>query len=205
MSSDVDFHTISSPKSQHSDNNSPAISRKFACPFFKKGTASSRACVGSGWDSMHRLNEHISRSHMTKNQCNRCRQGFGSSAKLEAHQRALNPCQVQDVPLTTTITKDQLRSARLSRGHTEEEKWISLYRVIFPDDRHVPSPYRENPCENCSIQADARVNEYHQYQSREVEALLQQELARDDGISNSLRVRLPAMVLRLIKKLYRDF
>ncbi|KAI8710798.1 hypothetical protein NCS52_01539800 [Fusarium sp. LHS14.1] len=121
--------------------------RKFACPFFKynrQAFMSSRTCVGPGWDSVHRVKEHIFRRHMLPNtQCEKCLAQFETESAFDEHVR--NPCQKKPPSGSSGINKEQerqLRSRKMyQKSSDEEEKWRAIYRIIFPGEKDIPSPY----------------------------------------------------------------
>ncbi|CAG7560585.1 unnamed protein product [Fusarium equiseti] len=62
------------------------------------------------------------------------------------HFRAQETCEVRESPLASSqVDESKMRLLR-QRGRTtatEDEKWYSMYRIIFPDDTSYPSPYYE--------------------------------------------------------------
>ncbi|RSL82576.1 hypothetical protein CDV31_016923 [Fusarium ambrosium] len=123
--------------------------KKFACPFYKydrQAFMSSRTCVGPGWDSVHRVKEHIFRRHMLlSTQCEDCLEVFDTSPALDEHAR--NPCRKKPPQRSYGINKEQekqLRSRRMyQKSLDEEEKWRAIYKIIFPGEKNIPSPYYE--------------------------------------------------------------
>ncbi|KAK7402606.1 hypothetical protein QQX98_011647 [Neonectria punicea] len=124
---------------------------RFACPFFKHNQGNYRqpewSCRWPGWPSFHRVREHLYRRHtLPKYRCNRCCRDLKSSAQLLEHQRLQNPCQLRDQGPQEGIDEEQettLRSKRMGKGKiSEEEKWAEAYRVLFPGEEPVPSPYQ---------------------------------------------------------------
>ncbi|KAI3325395.1 hypothetical protein HD806DRAFT_521007 [Xylariaceae sp. AK1471] len=204
----------SKPKVKNHDG--PIVDRKLACPFFKRdghNKAITRICMGPGWSSVGRVKEHIYRRHMPpKHQCCRCRKVFSSENELAAHLRTLIPCPVHDAPLPETITRDQATQLRHRGGKlpdaSDEEKWKSMYRVLFPDDNYVPGPYYDESCGHCISKADSRLlNDYRQYQSHELAPLVQRELSTipADDLSDELRARFADLLPRLNAKVLDDF
>lgn len=86
--------------------------------------------------------EHIYRKHSIKNPCNRCFESFEDPKGLKDHQRAQTPCRLTDNARADVITGEQEEVLRLrARANTsEEERWDDMYRVVFPDEKTVPSP-----------------------------------------------------------------
>ncbi|KAI1314157.1 hypothetical protein F5Y03DRAFT_4559 [Xylaria venustula] len=171
--------------------------RKLACPFFKRDGGTQRSCMGPGWASISRLKEHLYRCHTApKNQCYRCRQGFHSATLLATHQRALEPCPLNEAPLAAILTGDQeaqLRCrARKPAGYSMKEQWEAVYRIVFPGENPIPSPYYDTMCFNCMSRAGSHLPARHrQCQSRELRPLIQQELAAlPDLCDTTLRARI---------------
>ncbi|KAI8628546.1 hypothetical protein F5Y19DRAFT_438230 [Xylariaceae sp. FL1651] len=200
-------------------NKDTIVAKKLACPFFKRYKHSkglSRSCMGPGWDSVSRVKEHLIRCHMQpKNQCNRCHQAFDSAASLVAHQRTLESCELQEAHSPQppqTITEDQAihlrhRGKRQSDANAED-KWQSMYSILFPDGDHVPSPYSDEPCGQCIFAADSYLlNTYRTYQLRELSPLVQRELAAIPAheMSDCLRARIADILPRLNEEIFDDF
>ncbi|RYP40815.1 hypothetical protein DL767_001461 [Monosporascus sp. MG133] len=198
-------------------NNRGLDDRKLACPFFKRDRHRphlSRSCMGSSWDTVSRVKEHLYRCHMQpKHQCNRCLHCFGSAAELVDHQRSDEPCERRDALPSETITDDQHTQLKSRAGKkltdaTEEGKWRSMYRIVFPDDEVIPSPYYDEPCSQCISSADSwLLSEYRQYQLRELSPLIQRELAVIPGheMNDDLRARIADMLPRLNARLFNEF
>ncbi|UPK96912.1 hypothetical protein LCI18_007847 [Fusarium solani-melongenae] len=123
--------------------------RKFACPFYKydrQAFMSSRTCVGPGWDSVHRVKEHIFRRHMlSSTQCENCLEQFETRPVLDEHLQ--NPCRKKPPSGSYGINRQQekqLRSRKMyQKSLDEEEKWRAIYKIIFPGEKNIPSPYYE--------------------------------------------------------------
>ncbi|KAJ3547800.1 hypothetical protein NM208_g1323 [Fusarium decemcellulare] len=123
---------------------------KYACPFLKHNFnkyRKQRGCL-SGRPTTHRIKEHIYRNHrLPKFKCSRCCEVFTTSNQLLNHQRAPEPCGLKIEEPQDGINEDQvqaLRSRKRPRGNiSEEEKWAEMYKIIFPDDDRVPSPYHD--------------------------------------------------------------
>ncbi|KAI0911231.1 hypothetical protein F4823DRAFT_312835 [Ustulina deusta] len=190
--------------------------KKLACPFFKRdghNTAISRPCRGPGWDSISRVKEHLYRCHALKNQCNRCGNGFDSPIDLATHQRNPESCPLLHTPLPEAITGDQIARLRSRGGKrvngSNEEKWASLYRILFPSDSFVPSPYYDEPCGGCVSKAGSRLlDDYRQYQLRELVPLVEQELAaisHNNNMSDDLCAHIADRLSRLSVKVLDGF
>ncbi|KAK1834530.1 hypothetical protein QBC39DRAFT_397132 [Podospora conica] len=124
--------------------------KKLACPFAQHDPAryaGVKTCMGPGWGEVHRVKEHIYRKHSLKTACNRCFESFDDAKELKDHQRAPTPCQLSNNARTDVITDEQedLLRVRARANTSEEERWGNMYRVLFPDDKTIPSPFYSTP------------------------------------------------------------
>ncbi|KAH7002569.1 hypothetical protein EDB80DRAFT_894587 [Ilyonectria destructans] len=123
----------------------------FACPFLKHNVRkyqTKRCCAWSGWKTVHRVKEHVYRKHrLPQSKCNRCCCEFQNSTQLADHQRLEVPCNIRLQDPQDGVNEEQilaLRSRKKAKGNTSEsEKWANMYKIIFPDDDLVPSPYHD--------------------------------------------------------------
>ncbi|GKU04515.1 hypothetical protein FLAG1_06064 [Fusarium langsethiae] len=125
---------------------------KFACPFFKHSPnkfIGERSCCGPGWINVQRVKEHIFRRHRAPEfQCARCLTEFEHHSQLDDHRRSTVACEVRDKPSaplhvdegTMQLLKQRKKS---SSPLTEKDKWDTVYKIIFPNDTQIPSPYYE--------------------------------------------------------------
>ncbi|KAI1156454.1 hypothetical protein F4825DRAFT_404087 [Nemania diffusa] len=156
----------------------------------KHSQAISKSCMPPGYTSISRLKEHLNRCHtQPKNQCNRCHETFKSADGLAAHQRSQVTCNVSHARsppgIMTTDQWDAVRSRKQSNMSTEE-KWKSIYRILFPDDSYVPSPYKDERCSTCINTADSRLLD-------EVEQHLLREIDSPTEGGNNIRARILAV------------
>ncbi|KAI3557421.1 hypothetical protein CABS03_12006 [Colletotrichum abscissum] len=163
------------------------VGAKLACPFFKHNPRkykSQRPCCGPGWDQVHRIKpvrEHIYRKHsLPKFSCPRCSQSFETHLALQAHARSLDACDVREPEVLDGITQDQekkLRSRKKTsiKELTEAEKWIQVYRILFPDvrEREIPSPYHN------AEDAEKNLGGYEDYLRRELPPLVRRQLEKE--------------------------
>jgi hypothetical protein len=85
---------------------------------------------------------------LPKFRCNRCRQDLKSAFNLNEHQRADTICQRQsEEPEEEGIDEEQERLLRVRKRKNgkasqvaEEEKWVEMYKILFPHDDPIPSP-----------------------------------------------------------------
>ncbi|KAK0641289.1 hypothetical protein B0T16DRAFT_419606 [Cercophora newfieldiana] len=123
----------------------------FACPFHKKYPGNEKlgkACLGPGWESTHRVKEHIFRCHpRLALQCLRCFEVFDDDAMLRNHMRAQPPDQCNVIEeqelmhIRTTPQETELKK-RSPRNMPEKEKWVRMYQILFPEvkSHEIPSP-----------------------------------------------------------------
>ncbi|KXH52354.1 hypothetical protein CNYM01_02170 [Colletotrichum nymphaeae SA-01] len=160
------------------------VGAKLACPFFKHNPRkhkTQRPCCGPGWDQVHRIKEHIYRKHsLPKFSCPRCSQSFETQLALQAHARSLDACDVREPEVLDGITQDQekkLRSRKKTSAKelTEAEKWIQVYRILFPDvrEREIPSPYHN------AEDAETNLGGYEDYLRRELPPLVRRQLEKE--------------------------
>lgn len=164
---DGDGENCVPPPSQVSGLGDNEETVEFACPFLKHNPrkySQIRSCSASGWKAMFRLKlvyyahtrdvsatmanasirEHLYRCHRLPSfQCIRCRMAFKSSNKLLQHIQADIACNVvRDGSGQEGINHEQLmklksrkRSREASTGH---DKWVHMYKVLFPGDHVIP-------------------------------------------------------------------
>ncbi|KAK9774402.1 hypothetical protein AB5N19_06753 [Seiridium cardinale] len=127
--------------------------RRLACPYFKKDPECfqlGRSCSGPGWDTVHRIKEHLDRNHALPPCCIRCNSVFKSERERDAHMRSPEQCEVNEPPPRThgfnASQKAQLKGR--PKGYkqmSEPQKWRHIYMILFPEtqDTEIPSPYYE--------------------------------------------------------------
>ncbi|KAF5665501.1 hypothetical protein FHETE_6613 [Fusarium heterosporum] len=132
-----------------------STSPRFACPFYSHDPEryeTSRSCCGPGWETVHRVKEHIFRSHrLPEHQCRRCFKEFEGEEALSRHSRSAVACKVQARNSQLEgidASQERLLHARAKKSNTgpdqkkiEEERWNEVYRIIFPNESQAPSPY----------------------------------------------------------------
>ncbi|KAH8898428.1 hypothetical protein GQ53DRAFT_837335 [Thozetella sp. PMI_491] len=195
-------------------NSANAKVPKLACPFFKRDHRKYqnwRSCPGPGWDTVHRIKEHLYRRHtLPKYKCYRCCQHFSAEQDLSKHSRAEEPCQKKDDVLQEGLDESQVRKLRSrkregGREQTECDKWTAMYRTVFPDDVHIPSPYYESQDEQ-EIAINT-VEEYGGFLRRELPPLVRRELRSMmmGEVEEQLQQRIIDMVRNLQTQLHGAF
>ncbi|KAH6975822.1 hypothetical protein EDB80DRAFT_307382 [Ilyonectria destructans] len=127
-------------------------SKRFACPYFKHDPRKFRdwrTCVGPGFQTIHRLKEHLYRKHSpSPNLCSRCLVSYKNPSELLEHQRSPEACRVKSESngggKMTPAQRSKLRTKKRDNSlSTEEEKWGAIYRILFPGIARasIPSPY----------------------------------------------------------------
>ena len=90
----------------------------------------------------------MNRAHeLVKSQCSRCCTIFDNERTLYAHTRLEESCQLnsgKDAHVLEGVSKDQrlkLQSRKGKRkGLSEGDKWIEMYKILFPKETVIPSP-----------------------------------------------------------------
>jgi len=122
---------------------------RFACPYYKHDPdryRNRRTCPGPGWGTVHRMKEHLYRSHSQPIVCPICYATFKSDREQLNHVR-LRECEVcppQNIEGIDRETMWVLRK-RTTASRLEEDKWRDVYLVLFPD---VPAADIPSPCES---------------------------------------------------------
>ncbi|KAK4185811.1 hypothetical protein QBC35DRAFT_296604 [Podospora australis] len=157
----------------------------YACPFYKHNPTKYKhvkTCCGPGWPSVHRVKEHVYRSHSSKNYCQRCMEHFESGEELQEHCQSEKPCKLiknKTADFCSDAKEKSLR-ARIKSGLSEEEKWQDMYKMLFPGEK-VPSPHYDSSDETSATPQKSRFK-------------------NDDEIKDHLRVHLPRLVRPLMER-----
>lgn len=164
--------------------------KRFACPFFKNdpikyGTQDRRRCASTGWIDMSRLKEHLTRSHTSKTYCPRCYEEFPDLQGLYEHSAGPpEKCEPRPGRPPDGITPDIARKLRSRKKPTplqsDYDKWVEIYRILFPSRRHIPSPYFEPPQGKVLVHLDGQ----KEYMRQEVRRLIESRLDLKDGTSD---------------------
>ena len=124
---------------------------RFACPFYKHDPNRyryRRTCPGPGWPTVHRMKEHLYRSHTQSIFCPRCYSMFDADTELNTHLRT-QPCAIAEPQPIEGIDRETLTNLR-KRSHPlrlEEDKWRDTYQLLFPEVEvaDIPSPCMYHP------------------------------------------------------------
>jgi hypothetical protein len=123
---------------------------RFACPFYKHDPdryRSRRTCPGPGWPTVHRMKEHLYRSHSQPIFCPICYETFKSDKDQSGHVR-LQQCQRSSPQQIEGIDRETVWTLRkrTTALRLEEDKWRDVYQVLFPDVSEADIP---SPCKLC--------------------------------------------------------
>ncbi|KAI0098177.1 hypothetical protein GGR51DRAFT_538998 [Nemania sp. FL0031] len=153
LDSDFDFSGVvfgAAPKRSRSDDNnvgadSNSKRRKgeqdIVCPFLLHDVRSAGFSCFHGYPSIDRLKEHLKRRHRPhQDQCKRCWERFSDPGDLMTHIRSEIACEVRAGNPQHSINDVQWEEVKRKRRGSPEEKWRSIYTIIFPGDGPIPSP-----------------------------------------------------------------
>ncbi|KAK1453015.1 hypothetical protein CCUS01_02032, partial [Colletotrichum cuscutae] len=153
----------------------------FACPFFKWNPLAyvrKKECSGPGWESVHRLKEHLYRRHERPPfQCSRCCKWFDKQSALDWHLRVDQLCEIiNESDLSREFKFGPDAKSRLkvksSLKQTEAERWKAVYRILFDvREDEIPTPYYDH-----DIMALGREESWKEYARREIMILLRQRI-----------------------------
>ncbi|KAJ4410962.1 hypothetical protein N0V82_009113 [Gnomoniopsis sp. IMI 355080] len=202
------------------------IEKRFACPYYKNNPLKFRQ------DGRLSTEEHLYRCHtIGKHTCSRCLQRCKNAAELLAHQRAAVPCKTitNAFPEGTMLPSQEevLRvKKRVPPDTTEEQRWVEVYMVLFPDAdaNSLPTPFYEDEAsetrqtkEQSSKLEEATPNwfcspsDYEQYLTRSLPPRVQRELERqiqrEFGFfgDDNQTCRVIDMVQKLQLRLFKQF
>ncbi|EXM20770.1 hypothetical protein V3481_016551 [Fusarium oxysporum f. sp. vasinfectum] len=151
----------------------PGSVPNLACPFVKEYPGERWPRCQKGWPSVHRIKEHIYRSHKAPMYCKRCFRIFKTEKELDAHLRQDPACEVvspsREMPGIDNETKERLKSRRGIQNISEEEKWKHMYKVLFPRTEDIPSPYCDLQILEAPMTAETRA-QYRSFLRQEVPA-----------------------------------
>ncbi|KAF2432132.1 hypothetical protein EJ08DRAFT_586146, partial [Tothia fuscella] len=210
------------PKKTHDAESESFIKPRFACPFYKRSPGSNKrwpSCAGPGWNSVHRVKEHVYRRHARPILCSRCYQEFESEEALAMHSRSKSPCPIVEVepPELDGYTKDQekrMRSRKRPPGVTEQDRWVEMYQVLFSSDPEssIPSPYYEAETteEKHLSTGSEEFARYQEYSRTELPRLVQQNILawvqqRSATLEEDLKSGLPDLVRNCQEVLFESF
>ncbi|KAK7542950.1 hypothetical protein IWX47DRAFT_544127 [Phyllosticta citricarpa] len=197
-------------------SSSENTEKKLACPYHKRsrgGTPKAPSCVYPGFSSVSRLKEHLHRVHRRPTACPRCYARFESQDGLDTHinqpTRCLEARYHQNIEGFGVDQERQLRCKKRVAGvKSEEEKWRAIYRILFPDDAEIPSPYQDSGDSTASRPID--FSRWEQTLLDELPRIFRQTLEdtlnRDmQAIEQTLRNQVPGIIRNLREQLFAAF
>ncbi|EWZ31397.1 hypothetical protein FOZG_15794 [Fusarium oxysporum Fo47] len=160
-------------KRRKTESAPPGSVPNLACPFVKEYPGERWPRCQKGWPSVHRIKEHIYRSHKAPIYCKRCFRIVKAEKELDAHLRQDPACEVvspsREMPGIDNETKERLKSRRGIQNISEEEKWKHMYKVLFPRTEDIPSPYCDLQILEAPMTAETRA-QYRSFLRQEVPA-----------------------------------
>ncbi|KAI1359916.1 hypothetical protein F5Y08DRAFT_62871 [Xylaria arbuscula] len=160
--------------------------KRLACPYFKKDPLrfqTKQSCCGPGWETVHRLKEHLDRNHCLPISCLRCYTPFDTEAERDSHMRSTDQCELRDPPAPiegfNTSQRVELKSRpRGLKNMSEPQKWRRVYLILFPGtpEIEIPSPYYEFQTPRDHGHPVDLMMEYEEYLERELPLRVRQQL-----------------------------
>ncbi|KAF2638696.1 hypothetical protein P280DRAFT_520141 [Massarina eburnea CBS 473.64] len=148
---DGDDHDDNDRAKKDGRPSSFSLLRRLKCPFYQRepDKYSRAACRGEGFADMAKLKDHIKRVHTQSLRCARCWLEMENDEAYADHLQAENSCDKQPQPADDRITHQTLKrldfkKAPYAQAKNTEGKWKILFRVLFPHDIDVPSPYDQH-------------------------------------------------------------
>ncbi|KAI1176104.1 hypothetical protein F4777DRAFT_286880 [Nemania sp. FL0916] len=194
--------------------------KRLACPYFKKNPVrfqTKQSCCGPGWETVHRLKEHLDRNHCLPISCLRCYAPFGTEAERDVHMRSAEQCELRDPPAPIEgfnfSQRIELRSRpRGLKSMSEPQKWRRVYLILFPGtpEIDIPSPYYEFRTPRDHGHPVDLMTEYDEYLQREMPVRVRQQLEVRveralDPVEEALRGELVEIVRDVQLELFQLF
>lgn len=199
------------------DSDSNTEKQLLACPYYKRNPDKYKSipfCCGPGWPTVHRLKEHLYRKHAAaKFICRRCYEGFEEDAGLQSHQRSETACPINKNPPPDgfDITQLEKLKKRSKSGGTEQEKWDTVFGILFPGQR-IPNPYYDANIDlsDRASKKQRTLDQYEQYVTEHLPMMF--EKAIDDevekelsGVEAKVKVKLVDIFCNIQHRLIRTF
>ncbi|KAL5114753.1 hypothetical protein ACEQ8H_007370 [Pleosporales sp. CAS-2024a] len=123
---------------------------RLKCPFYQRhpDKYTKAACRGLGFVDMAKLKDHIKQVHTQPLRCSRCWLEMESDEAYSEHVQQESICAKAPEPVDDRIRPQSLKNldfkkAPYSNASNAEEKWKMMFKVLFPGDSTVPSPYEQ--------------------------------------------------------------
>ncbi|KAI0096227.1 hypothetical protein GGR51DRAFT_543873 [Nemania sp. FL0031] len=194
--------------------------RRLACPYFKNNPIrfqTKQSCCGPGWETVHRLKEHLDRRHALPISCRRCYSAFNTEEEHDSHIRSSDQCEVRRRPSPiegfNASQRAELKSRPRGLKHmSEPQKWRRVYLILFPEtaESEIPSPYYEFQTLNDPGHPQDLMMEYEEYLQRELPPRVREQLEIRieqalDPIEETLRGQIVEIVRDMQLELFRSF
>ncbi|KAG5802020.1 hypothetical protein H9Q74_010543 [Fusarium xylarioides] len=164
--------------------------------------------------------EHLYRRHRQPSyRCARCWQPFTDEQGVMDHQRADEPCPLQEMEYVEGFDAAQERSLksrkRANQKLSETEKWRRVFNILFPHilEDDIPSPFYEysqaSQKEDACHPESGYLAQCEQYMLREVPQRLRQALGREldrdrTTVEENLRRRAGDWVKTLLEEAFQE-
>ncbi|KAH7175237.1 hypothetical protein EDB81DRAFT_673415 [Dactylonectria macrodidyma] len=168
------------------------IVSNLACPFPKAHPGRKWPRCQRPFASVHRIKEHIYRTHELPIRCVRCFETFTEAKELEQHTREATRCPLLAPPDemlgVDEGTSRKLRARTGARNGTQEEKWKHMFKIIFPQvqDEGIPSPYYDLKALENPMSPETRA-QYRRFLRKEIPSRVTSKVTQ--GLSEMPEVR----------------
>ncbi|KAL1637099.1 hypothetical protein SLS56_000755 [Neofusicoccum ribis] len=175
--------------------------RRFACHYSKKYRGDSRlrrSCIHGGFDTVHRVKEHIFRTHILPTQCSECFQTFDNDRGLTAHH-VRGECPRTGTQTELGVARGEQEAMALRRRQerqtSEEEKWNAVWRILFREDEEIPDPYYEPPFNRSNSPDFESITNYERAVQTQLPRRVQDRItAQWPNIAEALIRQLPSII-----------
>lgn len=139
------------------ENNGP----HFLCPFYVRNRYPQHKCSTRRFKRVSDVRQHLLRVHIQDPYCPTCGGTFDNDQSHEQLNRhiAARTCQSRSFTVTG-ITQDQFDTitmiARQRTHRRDSERWLEMWRIIFPDAKDPDSPYESEETDFIQGMLDTR-------------------------------------------------
>ncbi|SPO07602.1 uncharacterized protein DNG_10297 [Cephalotrichum gorgonifer] len=133
-----------SPRDQAAEGTTnPPGTRYLACPFWARDPERHGACLrGAELRRTLDVKVHLWQKHRLPNYCPVCYAFFETGSERNEHI-VRRSCELRPRPRLDGVSEDQKqRLAKRDRvSASREEKWLTVWEILFPDETPPPKPY----------------------------------------------------------------
>lgn len=135
--------------------------RRLLCPFYVKNRFPRHSCSKYRFKRVSDVRQHLFRIHIENPHCPDCGMTFDNDLSHEQRNRhiAARTCQSRSFTVTG-ITQDQFDTitviARQRNHRRDSERWLEMWRVIFPDAEDPDSRYESEETDFIQGMLDTR-------------------------------------------------